>query len=273
MKVFTLHQGTGPVLISMPHNGQSIPADIAAQMQPFALTVPDTDWYMDRLYDFAQGLGCSTINPEFSRYVIDLNRAPDGAVLYTGANNTELCPTSSFDLRPLYSPSSGAAPEPQTSSPGQGPDRGEVERRIALYWRPYHEALQQELARIKAAHGYAILFDAHSIQSHVPRFFDGRLPDINFGTADGQSCDVSLCDAFMAVDTGAFSKILNGRFKGGYITRQYGNPAEHIHSLQLELSQICYMNESTLDWLEIQAQQIKPVLQAIISALITHQFA
>lgn len=255
MTTFELQQGSVPVLISMPHNGQLIPPDIAASLQPFALTVPDTDWYLDRLYAFAVQQGCSLINPLFSRYVIDLNRAPDGAVLYAGANNTELCPTSAFDLRTLY-------------RDGKTPDENEITRRIALYWRPYHEALQNELARIKAQHGYAILFEAHSIRSQVPRFFDGRLPDINFGTADGASCSDAIQNAFMTVATGRYSKVLNGRFKGGYITRHYGRPSEHVHALQLELTQINYLNEETFDWNAIDAVNVQSVLQNIIEALI-----
>jgi len=255
MTTYTLTQGRVPLLISMPHNGQQIPPDIAAMMQPFALTVPDTDWYLDRLYAFAKDLGCGLINPVNSRYVIDLNRPPDNAVLYAGANNTELCPTSAFDLRSLY-------------RDGKTPDETEVARRIDLYWRPYHRALQQELARLKAEHGYAILFEAHTIRSQVPRFFDGRLTDINFGTADGASCGDTLRDAFTAVDTGHYSNVLNGRFKGGYITRHYGKPADHIHAVQLELTQINYLNEDTFEWNADEAEKIAAVLKQIIANLI-----
>lgn len=255
MSTFTLTHGRVPVLISMPHNGQQIPPDIAATMHPFALTVPDTDWYLDRLYSFARDLGCSLINPRYSRYVIDLNRAPDGAVLYAGANNTELCPTSAFDLRALY-------------RDGKTPEVAEVQRRVPLYWQPYHDALHSELQRLKAEHGYAILFEAHSIKSQVPRFFEGRLPDINFGTADGASCSAALSNAFMDVNTERYSKVLNGRFKGGYITRHYGKPSDNIHALQLELAQINYLNEDNFEWNDTEAQSVSKVLKAIIQTLI-----
>ncbi len=255
MKTFTLRQGRVPLLISMPHNGQQIPAGIAATMQPHASAVPDTDWFLDRLYDFVDELGASVINPVYSRYVIDLNRPPDGAVLYAGANNTELCPTTGFDERPLY-------------QPGQQPDAAEVARRIDQYWQPYHQAVQTELARMKAEHGYALLFDAHSIKSEVPRFFEGRLPDINFGTADGKSAAPVLAQAIMAVPTGGYSRVLNGRFKGGYITRHYGQPSQHIHALQLELSQITYMDENAFVWREELASQVQPVLRNVLQALL-----
>ncbi len=257
---YTLTRGRLPLLISMPHNGQLIPADIAASMQPYATAVPDTDWFLDRLYSFAgadqvDGLGASVINPAHSRYVIDLNRPPDGTVLYAGANNTELCPTTGFDERPLY-------------LPGKLPDAAEVARRIELYWRPYHDALRAELDRLKAEFGYALLFDAHSIKSEVPRFFAGRLPDINFGTADGASAAPALADAIMAVPTGSYSRVLNGRFKGGYITRHYGQPDQHIHALQLELSQITYMDENAFVWQPDRAAQVQPVLRRVLQALL-----
>lgn len=255
MNTYTLRQGRLPLLISMPHNGQQIPVDIAATMQPHASAVPDTDWFLDQLYDFAGELGASTINPVYSRYVIDLNRPPDGAVLYAGANNTELCPTSGFDERPLY-------------LPGKTPDEAEIARRIERYWRPYHQALNAELQRLKAQFGYALLFDAHSIKSQVPRFFDGRLPDINFGTADGKSAAPVLEQAIMAVPTESFSRVLNGRFKGGYITRHYGQPMQHIHALQLELSQITYMDEDTFTWQPALAAQVQPVLRAVLQSLV-----
>lgn len=255
MTTLTLRQGHVPLLISMPHNGQQIPADIAATMQPYAASVPDTDWFLDRLYNFADELGASVINPVYSRYVIDLNRPPDGTVLYAGANNTELCPTSGFDERPLY-------------LAGQQPNEAEVNRRIELYWRPYHHALRAELDRLKAKFGYALLFDAHSIKSEVPRFFTGRLPDINFGTAEGKSASSGLEQAIMAVPTGDYSRVLNGRFKGGYITRHYGQPAQHIHALQLELSQITYMDENAFAWRPERAAQVQPVLRKIVQALL-----
>ena len=255
MTTFTLRQGRAPLLISMPHNGQQIPADIAATMQPWASTVPDTDWFLDRLYNFADELGASVINPINSRYVIDLNRPPDGTVLYAGANNTELCPTSGFNEQPLY-------------LPGQQPTEAEVRRRIELYWRPYHNALRAELERMKAEFGYALLFDAHSIKSQVPRFFEGRLPDINFGTADGKSASSALEQAIMAVPTGTYTRVLNGRFKGGYITRHYGQPAQHIHTLQLELSQITYMDEDAFVWQPELASQVQPILRNVLQALL-----
>lgn len=252
---YTLHVGSVPLLISMPHNGEAIPVDIANTMTDFAKTVPDTDWHMDRLYDFAKALGAYIIAPKFSRYVIDLNRDPQGVDLYPGANSTELCPTSAFDLTPLYKEE-------------HLPDQKEVSRRIENYWQPYHSALESTLNSIQRTHGKAVLLEAHSILSHVPRFFEGQLPDFNFGTGAGTSCSPEMLKAIETIDFSPYSQVSNGRFKGGYITRQYGQPNKNIHALQLELSQHTYMQESSLSYDDKLAAQVKVKLKCLVETLI-----
>ncbi len=255
---YRLIKGQVPLLISMPHNGQKIPSDMAKNMTEKALKVEDTDWYKDKLYDFAVSLGAYIITPHYSRYVIDLNRDPAGVDLYPGANSTELCPTTAFDLSPLYLPNCH-------------PDEQEIERRITRYWQPYHQALASTLAEMKAEFGQAVLLEAHSILSTVPRFFEGQLPDFNFGSADGKSCSPALMQQVEALDYSPYSQVTNGRFKGGYITRQYGNPAEQVHALQLELSQRTYLNEQDFSYDLALANQVKPKLQNLVTTLI--QFA
>ncbi len=252
---FTLIKGRVPLLISMPHNGEVIPDDIAATMQPSTLNVNDTDWYIDKLYDFAEQLGAYIIKPTYSRYVIDLNRNKTNENLYPGANSTALCPTSAFDLSPLY-------------LADQEPDQDEIERRITLYWQPYHQALTNTLQEIKQQFGQVVLLEAHSILSHVPRFFAGQLPDFNFGTADGASCSSQLIRQVEQLDFSPYTCICNGRFKGGFITREYGQPANHIHALQLELSQQTYMVEPTDQYDEIEAAKVKVKLKRLVTALI-----
>jgi N-formylglutamate deformylase len=252
---FTLIKGSVPLLISMPHNGQAIPADIAATMQPFAVDVADTDWYIDKLYDFAESLGAYIIKPNYNRYVIDLNRNKNNENLYPGANSTELCPSSSFNLNALY-------------LDGKAPDNAEIERRIALFWQPYHHALADTLDEIKQQFGKAVLLEAHSILSHVPRFFAGQLPDFNFGTADGASCDNQLLEQVKQLDFSPYSMISNGRFKGGFITREYGQPQQNIHALQLELSQRTYMVEPTNQYHSIEADKVKIKLKDLVTTLI-----
>ena len=231
--VFTLARGTAPLLVSLPHVGTAIPNDLAPALVPRALALEDTDWHLAEVYGFARELGASVLVPRLSRYAIDLNRPPENAPMYPGANNTELVPTRFFTGDPLYRERCV-------------PDEGEIARRTDVYWRPYHDALTAEIARIVATHGHAILWDGHSIQAEVPWLFDGRLADLNLGTAGGTSCAPSLRAALMAVLAGqsSFSHVTDGRFKGGYITREYGRPREHVHAVQLEMALSTYMDEA-----------------------------
>jgi N-formylglutamate deformylase len=239
----------------MPHNGEQIPQNIANNMTELAKTVPDTDWHKDKLYDFAKSLGAYIIMPKYSRYVIDLNRDPQGVDLYPGANSTELCPTTAFDLSPLY-------------IEGKQPNSDEISHRIKHYWQPYHDEISTTIAEIKAKFGQAILLEAHSILSHVPRFFEGKLPDFNFGTANGESCSAQLIAEIDQLDLAPYSKITNGRFKGGFITRQYGEPSDNVHAVQLELSQHTYMKEPNPAYDETLADQVKPKLEQLVNCLI-----
>ena len=253
---FRFHQGTCPLLISMPHVGTHLPPAIAARLTDEARQVPDTDWHLERLYGFAGELGASILVATHSRYVVDLNRPPDNQSLYPGQDTTGLCPVDTFDKTPLY-------------LAGDTPDDAEVDARRAALWQPYHRQLQTELDRLRAAHGTVVLWDAHSIRSVVPRFFEGRLPDLNLGTADGASCDPLLADTLLAIGKQAngYSAVLNGRFKGGYITRRYGQPALGVHAVQLELTQCSYMQEAMpFDYLTSQAVGIQPHLRAMLQA-------
>jgi N-formylglutamate deformylase len=232
MSSFTLHQGTQPLLVSVPHAGTQIPDELKKLFTDRALAVEDTDWFLDTIYAFAKQLGASFIVPKYSRYVVDLNRPPENTPMYTGVNNTELCPTRFFSGDPLY-------------KPGLEPNDSQIESRVKLYWQPYHEALQAELARIKTIHGHAVLWDGHSICSQLPWLFDGRLPNLNLGTVSGTSCAIELQERVhsKAMNQTDFNVVLNGRFKGGYITRQYGQPVYGIHAIQLEMTWNCYMVE------------------------------
>lgn len=255
--VCTLHRGTSPLLISMPHVGHRIPSALHDRFLARALQSEDTDWHLERLYAFARELGAGVIVPHFSRYLIDLNRPPDDTPMYPGAANTELCPTRFFTGEPLY-------------RDGCAPDDVERERRRTTFWQPYHDALAEETRRLRDLHGHAVLFDAHSIRSRLPWLFDGRLPDLNLGTADGSSCDPSLAGALSALmgRQRAFSQVVDGRFKGGYITRCYGRPEEGVHAVQLEMCQSCYMQEeSPFGYREELAARVQPLLRDMVLAL------
>ena len=230
---FQFNPGSIPLLVSMPHVGTDIPHDIAARLSPEAKQVADTDWHLVPLYGFLAEMGASTLSARWSRYVIDLNRPPENTNLYPGLDTTGLCPLDTFGCAQLY-------------LPGQGPSEAEVAQRLERYWQPYHQQLRAELERLLLIHGRVVLWDAHSIPSVVPRFFEGKLPDLNFGTADGTTCSDQLSAAVLdlAQAKTGFTVALNGRFKGGHITRHYGKPALNVHALQLEMCQCLYMNEA-----------------------------
>lgn len=254
---YLFHQGQLPLLVSFPHVGTYVPDSVAERLSEEARQVPDTDWHLPLLYDFVKAMGASTLVATHSRYVVDLNRSPDGASLYPGQSVTGLCPVDTFDDTPLYR-------EPQLQ-----PDAAEIAQRREAIWQPYHAQLRAEMERLHAYHGVAVLWDAHSIRSVLPRFFEGKLPDLNLGTNQGQSCDPALGAQLLRVAEAAasdgFSAVLNGRFTGGYITRHYGRPAQGWHAVQLEMTQSSYMQESLpFDYLPARAAQVQPHLQRLL---------
>jgi len=224
--------GSGPLVVSMPHVGTFVPPSIARTLSDCAARRPDTDWHLPRLYDFLAELDATVVAASFSRYVVDVNRPPDGSNLYPGRDTPRLCPTDTFGREPLY----------REGDPGED----EVRRRVESTWEPYHRRLATELERVRARHGVAVLWDAHSITALQPRLFEGRLPDFNLGTADGTSCDPALArELAVALQRHAdYTSVLDGRFKGGYITRRFGDPARNVHAVQLEMVEAIYMDEA-----------------------------
>ncbi len=226
---FIFHQGTAPLFITMPHTGTWLPDEAKARLTPEAQGVPDTDWHIEQLYAFARAMGASWLQATCSRYLIDLNRPPDGASLYPGQATTGLCTDTRFDGGPVY-------------QPGAAPSAREIEQRRYQYWQPWHDQLARELQRLKATFHRVVLWDAHSIRSVLPQFFDGELPTFNIGTNNGNSCSPALQQRVATIAGAAtpYSMIENGRYIGGYITRHYARPAEGIHALQMELTQCSY---------------------------------
>jgi N-formylglutamate deformylase len=256
--VFKLQPGHTPLLISVPHVGTQIPPDQHHRYTTRAHQVEDTDWFLDRLYGFAVEMGASLIVPRYSRYLIDLNRPSENTPMYEGQNNTELCPTRHFTGEPLY-------------QPGQAPDGDEISRRVRHYWQPYHDELQREMTRLHTLHGHVVLFDAHSIQSELPWLFEGRLPHLNLGTVDGSSCSPALRDALTAVFAAQadYSHVVDGRFKGGHITRHYGQPAHGVHTVQLEMCWRAYMDETPpYRWHDERAAAVTPLLRALVQTML-----
>ncbi len=251
---YTLHRGHLPLLVSLPHVGTELPEEQRWRYVERAFGVEDTDWHLEKLYDFVRVLGASLIVPRYSRYLVDLNRPSENTPMYPGLNNTELCPTRFFTGDPLYR--SDCAP-----------DAPEIARRTRHYWRPYHDALCAELDRLREMHGHVSLFEGHSIRSELPWLFEGKLPDLNLGTAGGTSCAPALRAELTRILAGLdrFSQVVDGRFKGGHITRFYGNPARGVHAIQLEMCWSCYMRETAPYVYDPGlANPVQPILRQLI---------
>jgi N-formylglutamate deformylase len=255
VQTFVLEQGTAPLLVSLPHDGSFVPDDLRARMTPVARELPDTDWHVARLYAVARAFDASILRPYASRYVVDLNRSPEGSALYPGRRETGLVPTVTFADEPVW-------------QPGAEPDAAEVAARIDAWWRPYHAALKDELARLRRRHPRVVLWEGHSIRSRVPMLFEGRLPDFNLCTADGTSCDPALRDA-LARELATFegrTHAVDGRFKGGWIIRHYGRPRDGVHAVQLELAQCTYMDEDSFAWDEDGAARVQREIGRLLRA-------
>jgi N-formylglutamate amidohydrolase len=260
MERYELTPGDAPLLLSFPHSGTTLPPDISSRMTPIGRRLVDTDWDVDRLYAFAPELGIGTIASRVSRYAADLNRDPHDAPLYPGARTTSVCATETFDGEPLYANGDEPAPD-------------EIAERVDTYWKPYHAALANELARLRARHGYALLLDGHSIWGSLPLLFSGELPDINLGANAGRSCAPQITAAVADALRPAYpSLVIDGRFKGGYITRTYGTPESGVHAIQIELNQRTYLadgSRSTTD--RAKAATLSTALRAACTALLSFQ--
>ncbi len=226
-----VHHGDAPLVVSFPHTGTDIPPEIETRLVSPWLARKDADHWVDVLHDFAHEMGATTIRTSISRTVVDVNRDPSGASLYPGQATTGLCPIETFAGEPLY-------------KAGESPDATEIERRRSEFFEPYHSHIAAELERLRARHGRVVLYDAHSILSRSPRLFEGELPQFNIGTNNGATCDASLTNAIERIcDASGMSRVTNGRFRGGWITRHYGKPQNGIHAIQMELAMRGYLQE------------------------------
>ncbi|NDZ18335.1 N-formylglutamate deformylase [Variovorax sp. WS11] len=250
---FILVPRKGPLIVSIPHLGRHIPDELGDIYTPEARLVEDTDWHLDELYAFAADLDATVIAGTVSRYVIDLNRPASGESLYPGMITTSLCPIETFRGTPIYKPDSE-------------PSAAEIAKRVEGYWKPYHAALKSQIVRLRGDHANILLWEAHSIASVLPRLFSGKLPDLNFGTSDGESCSESvIAGAVDAVRGSPWSWVVNGRFKGGFITRRYGEPAAGVHAVQLEMCQSLYMEEDhPFGWRADRAAAVMPAVRAAV---------
>jgi N-formylglutamate deformylase len=261
-----VHRGAAPLIVSFPHTGTEIPAEVEGRLASPWLGRKDADWHIERLYDFAAELGATMVRTPISRTVIDVNRDPSGVSLYPGQTTTGLCPVETFDGEPLY-------------REGQGPDAAEIAARREAWFQPFHDTLAAEIARLRAEHPKVVLYEAHSIRSRVPRLFDGELPQFNLGTNSGASCDAALTAGVeRACDASGLSRVTNGRFKGGWTTRHYGQPEHGVHAIQMELACRGYMDDPDTPpthetwpapYRPEQAAPLRAVLREVLKACLT----
>jgi formiminoglutamase len=246
-----------PLLLSLPHTGTGLPKGLAERLTEAGRALVDTDWHVDRLYAFADATGATTVKAGFSRYVIDVNRDPSGQSLYPGQATTGLCPTTTFDGEPLY-------------LSGEEPDAAEIEDRRQRWFEAYHQALAAQIARLKERFGTVRLYDCHSIRSVVPRLFRGTLPVLNLGTNEGRSCSPALRERLVAVMAeSGLTHVADGRFKGGWITRHYGDPSNGIEAVQMELAQSAYMDEAPpWPYRADLAATLEPTLRRLLETLL-----
>tara|TARA_R110000787_G_scaffold8499_5_gene28728 strand:- start:3289 stop:4092 length:804 start_codon:yes stop_codon:yes gene_type:complete len=255
MTPVTIIPGSGPVILGQPHSGTFVPDDIFARLNSLGKELRDTDWHVPQLYE---GLlpGATIVRANFSRYVIDANRDPEGTSLYPGLNVTELVPTSTFDDEPIWH---------------ANPTKADIAQRIGSFHRVYHAALEAEIARVKAAHGFAVLYDCHSIRSEIPYLFDNQLPDLNIGDNSGRSCAPTITSAVAAIcaQSCLYSHVVNGRFKGGWTTRHYGRPETGVHAIQMELVQRCYLDSEMppFSYSASRAAPLRELLGTILKAV------
>jgi N-formylglutamate deformylase len=258
MTPVTVQQGHGPIVLGQPHVGTDLPQPIARCLNDNGLKCADTDWHIDRLYD---GLlpDATIVKANFHRYVIDANRDPSGSSLYPGQNTTGLCPLTDFDGEVIY-------------KDGQSPTVDEIEARRVNFHAPYHAALAQEIARVKALHGYAIMFDCHSIRSRIPFLFEGELPQLNIGTDGGRTCASAVeVTTFKVCAESGLTHVMNGRFRGGWTTRHYGRPQEGVHAIQMEIAQSAYLaiEAPPWDYDPIKSDRLRLVLKTLLTDLST----
>ncbi|MBP1849222.1 N-formylglutamate deformylase [Rhizobium halophytocola] len=255
--VFEIRRGTSPIILGLPHTGTDVPPEIFARLNDNGKALADTDWHIHTLYD---GLlpDVTSVRATFHRYVIDANRDPEGASLYPGQNTTGLVPTTDFDGRAIW-------------ADGEEPTEADIAERLTTYHRPYHQALAAEIERVKAIHGIAVLYDCHSIRSHIPFLFEGKLPDFNIGTNSGASCalEIERVTAEVAGYANGLTSIVNGRFKGGWTTRHYGKPQTGVHAIQMELTQSSHLATETLPFAydDEKAETLRVHLKAILTRI------
>lgn len=258
---FIIKRPTGkktPIVLSVPHCGTSFPDEIIDHYDQELIKAPDdTDWFVHNLYEFLLNEGVTMIHARYSRWVIDLNRDPESKPLYDdGRIITALTPTTDFFGNPIY------------RSSDLEPDEKEVNRRVSKYYDPYYAKIRELLDETKQEFGKALLWDAHSIRHFVPTIRKEVFPDMILGNNDGKTASQEIIQAALnGLQSGEFKVNHNTPFKGGYITRSFGDPQNNIHALQLEMNKILYMDDQELNYHPERASQVQSVLKTTFNLL------
>ena len=248
-----------PIIVSVPHSGTDFPPELEHDfLTEMRIRADDTDWFVHQLYNFVPDMGISLIHSRYCRWVIDLNRDPESKPLYDdGRIITGLTPHSDFHGNEIY------------VSQDHYPNEEEINRRLALYYWPYYQKLEELLTERKAEFGQVLLWDAHSIRQFVPGIRKAHFPDLILGSNDRQSAKQGLIDIAMHnLDGFGFDLKHNDPFKGGHITRYFGNPGENVHALQLEMVKKLYMDDNERIYDEQSAKKIKEMLKQVFEGLL-----
>jgi N-formylglutamate deformylase len=266
--------GTAALVFDSPHSGVNYPDDFGHACDPQVLRRAE-DTHVEKLYDFATGLGVAWIEALFPRSYLDVNR-----------NTTEV-DVSLFD-EPWPDPVETDAKSLAKVRLGKGlvwrcTDDGlpiyerrltarEVRSRIERCWQPYHAAVAGAIAGAHARHGYSIHLNCHSMPavsaSHATEFPGLVHADFVVGDRDGTSADPALsrkiCEHLKSL---GYSVEYNHPYKGVELVRRYGEPAQHRHSIQLEVNRRLYMDEDSLE-LHAGCEPLKRSLRSMAEMLL-----
>lgn len=233
------------VIFGSPHSGNVYPDWFLAETRlPHELLRSSEDAFVDQLIACAPEFGAVTISAQVPRSIVDLNRGADeiDPLVVRGV------PRHPLNQRTL----AGLGVIPRVVSQGrtilERPiDRAEAERRINVYWRPYHQALAALIAEARSRFGQAILIDVHSMPHDALAHLQAPRPDMVLGNRHGLSAAARVSDAvFAAVQDEGWRIRRNSPFAGAYICSAYGRPGRNVHVLQLEIDRSLYMDEPTI---------------------------
>lgn len=250
-----------PVIVEVPHAGLEVPSDVRAQLLVSDRTLlRDSDLFVDRLYAGAPAQGATLLVSRLSRYVVDLNRAPDDIDRQTVRDHPAPRPSQSRGVVwRLTTDGQPALREPITYAA--------LKERLALYHAPYHAALAREIERKKALFGLAVLLAGHSMPS-MSRGGKERRADVVPGSRGRTSASSDVIDLVERHFRGrGLSVTHDDPYRGGYSTQLYGHPESGVHAIQIELNRALYADEASVTPKEAELQELSGSLSALVETL------